>query len=88
MKSREKGRRRAPETPESKLLFVIRIGGKNDMHPNTRKILYSLRLRKILIGVFVKANKGIMEILQKVEPYVTYGYTECFPPLLVFSVFV
>ncbi|KAL6559775.1 hypothetical protein OROGR_004892 [Orobanche gracilis] len=60
--------------PQSKLLFVIRIGGKNDMHPKTRKILYSLRLRKVFNGVFVKANEGIMEILQKVEPYVTYGY--------------
>ncbi|KAI3455253.1 hypothetical protein Pfo_011916 [Paulownia fortunei] len=74
MKSRGKRRRRAPVTLESKLLFIIRIGGKNDMHPKTRKILYSLRLRKIFTGVFVKANEGIMEILQKVEPYVTYGY--------------
>ncbi|KAK6120466.1 hypothetical protein DH2020_045803 [Rehmannia glutinosa] len=74
MKSRGKRRRRAPVTSQSKLLFIIRIGGKNDMHPKTREILYSLRLRKIFIGVFVKANKGVMDILQKVEPYVTYGY--------------
>jgi large subunit ribosomal protein L7e len=74
MKSRGKRRRRERLNAESKLLFVVRIGGKNDMHPNTRKSLYSLRLRKIYSGVFVKANEGIMEILQKVEPYVTYGY--------------
>ncbi|KAL6497108.1 hypothetical protein OROGR_029037 [Orobanche gracilis] len=74
MKSRAKRKRRASVVPQSKLLFVIRIGGKNDMHPKTRKILYSLRLRKVFNGVFVKANEGIMEILQKVEPYVTYGY--------------
>ncbi|KAH6794897.1 Ribosomal protein L30/L7 family protein [Perilla frutescens var. hirtella] len=74
MKSRGKRSRLASVTPESKLLFVIRIRGKNDMHPNTRKILYSLRLRKIFSGVFVKANEGLMELLQKVEPYVTYGY--------------
>lgn len=44
------------------------------MHPKTRKILYALRLRKILCGVFVKASEGMMAMLQKVEPYVTYGY--------------
>ncbi|KAL3633088.1 hypothetical protein CASFOL_026072 [Castilleja foliolosa] len=74
MKSRVKRIRKASLTPQSKLLFVIRIGGKNDMHPKTRKILYSLRLRKVFSGVFVKANKAIMETLQKVEPYITYGY--------------
>ncbi|KAJ8560656.1 hypothetical protein K7X08_022516 [Anisodus acutangulus] len=47
--------------------------GKSYMHPRTRKLLYSSRLRKISSGVFVKANERIMEILQKVEPYVTYG---------------
>ncbi|KAL1532087.1 60S ribosomal protein L7-1 [Salvia divinorum] len=74
MKSRGKRIRSASITPESNLLFVIRIRGKNDMHPKTRKILYSLKLRKIRTGVFVKASAGMMEMLQKVEPYVTYGY--------------
>ncbi|XP_047941149.1 60S ribosomal protein L7-1 [Salvia hispanica] len=74
MKSRGKRIRSASVTPESNLLFVIRIRGKNDMHPKTRKILYSLKLRKIRTGVFVKASAGMMEMLQKVEPYVTYGY--------------
>nr|XP_016466206.1 PREDICTED: 60S ribosomal protein L7-2-like [Nicotiana tabacum] len=75
MKQRGKKRiKRALITPDSILLFVIRVGGKSDMHPKTRKLLYSLRLRKIFSGVFVKANARIMEILQKVEPYVTYGY--------------
>lgn len=46
------------------------------MHPKTRKILYSLRLRRIFNGVFVKANERIMEILQLVEPFVTYGYED------------
>ncbi|XP_042004037.1 60S ribosomal protein L7-1-like [Salvia splendens] len=74
MKSRGKRIRSASVTPESNLLFVIRIRGKNDMHPKTRKILYSLKLRKIRTGVFVKASAGMMEMLQKVELYVTYGY--------------
>ncbi|KAI8529410.1 hypothetical protein RHMOL_Rhmol12G0222900 [Rhododendron molle] len=74
MKQRGKRKRRGSVTPESKLLFVIRIGGKTDMHPKTRKLLYSLRLRRIFNGVFVKANERMMEILQLVEPFVTYGY--------------
>ncbi|XP_015871925.2 large ribosomal subunit protein uL30z [Ziziphus jujuba] len=61
-------------TPKSKLLFIIRIQGKNDMHPAVRKTLYSLRLRKIFSAVFVKVNAGVIEKLQRVEPYVTYGY--------------
>ncbi|KAM7483582.1 hypothetical protein LguiB_008165 [Lonicera macranthoides] len=52
--------------------FFKRHEQKNDMHPKTRKILYSLRLRRRFNGVFVKANERILEMLQKVEPYVTY----------------
>lgn len=44
------------------------------MHPQTRKILYSLRLTRLFRGVFLKVNEGVMERLKKVEPYVTYGY--------------
>ncbi|KAL6996711.1 hypothetical protein U1Q18_006839 [Sarracenia purpurea var. burkii] len=81
MKHRGKRKRRALLSAESKLLFIIRIGGKNDMHPKTRKILYSLRLRRIFSGVFLKANDRVMKILQMVEPYITYGpgkKTGCF----------
>lgn len=60
--------------PEAKLLFVIRIRGINDMHPKTRKILQLLRLRQIFNGVFMKVNKATINMLRKVEPYVTYGY--------------
>jgi large subunit ribosomal protein L7e len=59
---------------EAKLLFVIRIRGINDMHPKTRKILQLLRLRQIFNGVFMKVNKATVNMLQRVEPYVTYGY--------------
>uniref|UniRef100_A0A6M2EHR2 Ribosomal protein L30 ferredoxin-like fold domain-containing protein n=1 Tax=Populus davidiana TaxID=266767 RepID=A0A6M2EHR2_9ROSI len=74
MKQRTKGAKSALSTPNSKLLFVIRLHGKNDMHPKTRKILYNLRLTRIFDGVFLKASPGVLELLQKVEPYVTYGY--------------
>ncbi|KAL2635036.1 hypothetical protein R1flu_006515 [Riccia fluitans] len=59
---------------EAKLMFVIRIRGINDMHPKTRKILQLLRLRQIFNGVFMKVNKATMNMLRRVEPYVTYGY--------------
>ncbi|KAJ7240113.1 hypothetical protein O6H91_Y439700 [Diphasiastrum complanatum] len=60
--------------PEAKILFVIRIRGINDMHPKTRKILQLLRLRQIFNGVFMKVNKATVNMLRRVEPYVTYGY--------------
>ncbi|CBI18486.3 unnamed protein product, partial [Vitis vinifera] len=60
--------------PEVKLLFIIRIRGINAMHPKTRKILQLLCLRQIFNGVFLKVNKATMNMLHRVEPYVTYGY--------------
>lgn len=60
--------------PEAKLLFIVRIRGINAMHPKTRKILQLLRLRQIFNGVFLKVNKATVNMLQRVEPYVTYGY--------------
>ncbi|XP_030962797.1 60S ribosomal protein L7-2-like [Quercus lobata] len=60
--------------PKAKLLFIIRIRAINAMHPTTRKILQLLRLRQIFNGVFLKVNKATVNMLQRVEPYVTYGY--------------
>ncbi|GAB2284155.1 60S ribosomal protein L7B, variant 2 [Dionaea muscipula] len=60
--------------PEAKLLFIIRIRGINRMHPKTRKILQLLRLRQIFNGVFLRVNKATLNMLHRVEPYVTYGY--------------
>ncbi|RAL52065.1 hypothetical protein DM860_014892 [Cuscuta australis] len=71
MKHRSKRRISVPRTP--KLLFVIRIGGKTDMHPKTRKLLYSLRLRRLFNGVFLKTDERTLGVLQKLEPFVTYG---------------
>ncbi|XP_059595586.1 large ribosomal subunit protein uL30x-like [Vitis vinifera] len=39
-----------------------------------KKILQLLRLRQIFNGVFLKVNKATMNMLHRVEPYVTYGY--------------
>ncbi|KAJ0078109.1 hypothetical protein Patl1_36924 [Pistacia atlantica] len=59
MKQRGKRAKSALVEPKSKLLFIIRIQGQNDMHPKTKKILYKLRLTKIFSGVFVMASEGI-----------------------------
>eukprot|EP00268_Persea_americana_P020176 TRINITY_DN20404_c0_g1_i1.p1 TRINITY_DN20404_c0_g1~~TRINITY_DN20404_c0_g1_i1.p1 ORF type:complete len:247 (-),score=59.86 TRINITY_DN20404_c0_g1_i1:134-874(-) len=74
MNRRTKLKRPLHINPEAKLLFVIRIGGTNDMHSKTRKILQLLRLRHIFNGVFVRANERTLDMLRKVQPYVTYGY--------------
>ncbi|XAR74044.1 hypothetical protein NMG60_11008203 [Bertholletia excelsa] len=60
--------------PEAKLLFIIRIRGINAIDPKTRKILQLLRLRQIFNGVFLKVNKATLNMLHRVEPYVTYGF--------------
>ncbi|KAL5550727.1 hypothetical protein UlMin_000903 [Ulmus minor] len=60
--------------PEAKLLFIVRIRGINAMDPKSKKILQLLRLRQIFNGVFLKVNKATVNMLHRVEPYVTYGY--------------
>merc|ERR1739848_424306 len=70
--ARAKGSFYVPAEP--KLLLVVRIRGVCDMHPKSRKIMQLLRLRQINNAVFLKANKAIMNMLRKVEPYIAYGY--------------
>lgn len=60
--------------PEIKLLLVVRIRGFDDVHPDTRTTLRLLRLRQIFHAVFIRVNKATLNMLKKVEPYVTYGY--------------
>ena len=74
MKHRTKRKRFVIVPSKSKLIFIIQIQGKNDMHPKTRKILYNLGLSRIFSAVFAKANESILGKLQRVGPYVTYGY--------------
>lgn len=44
------------------------------MDPTCKKILQLLRLRQLHNGVFVKLNKATINMVRRVEPYVTYGY--------------
>ena len=60
--------------PEPKLLFVMRLRGINGMHPKTRHIMKVLRLLQMHNGVFMQVNKAVMNNLQKVDPYIMYGY--------------
>lgn len=59
---------------ESKLAFVIRIRGINKLNPKVVRILRLLRLRQIHNGVFLRVNKASVNMLRRVEPYITYGY--------------
>ena len=59
---------------QSKLAFVIRIRGINKLNPKVTRILRLLRLRQIHNGVFVRLNKASINMLRRVEPYITYGY--------------
>lgn len=61
-------------SPESKVIFAIRLKGINKLNPKYRKILQLLRLKQINNGVFVKVNKATLQLLQKVLPFITYGY--------------
>ncbi|EEB06509.1 60S ribosomal protein L7 [Schizosaccharomyces japonicus yFS275] len=70
-KARAEGNYYVPDEP--KLAFVIRIRGINNIAPKPRKVLQLLRLLQINNGVFVRLTKATQEMLQIVEPYVTYG---------------
>ena len=59
--------------PEAKVLFVVRIRGVNKIAPKPRKILTLLRLRQLHNGVFVRVNQSILNMLQIIQPFVTYG---------------
>ena len=45
----------------------------NEIAPKPRKILQLLRLLQINNGVFVKVTKATANMLQVIEPFVTYG---------------
>lgn len=60
--------------PEPKVVFCIRIKGINKLAPKPKMILRLFRLNQIHNGVFIKVNKATMQMLQAVQPFVTYGY--------------
>jgi large subunit ribosomal protein L7e len=59
---------------EPKVALVIRIRGINHLAPQVRKILQLFRLRQIHNATFVRINRATLNMLKKIEPYVTFGY--------------
>ncbi|KAI7877467.1 60S ribosomal protein L7 [Lichtheimia hyalospora FSU 10163] len=59
---------------QPKLVFVVRIRGINNIPPKPRKVMQLFRLLQINNGVFIRLNKATSEMLQLIQPYVTYGY--------------
>ena len=49
---------------ETKLVFVMRIRGINQVSPKVKKVLQLLRLRQINNGVFIKMNKATINMLR------------------------
>jgi len=52
----------------------VRIRGILKLNPKVTRILRLLRLRQLHNGVFVRVNKASINMLRRVEPYITYGY--------------
>jgi len=59
---------------ESKIILVVRIRGINHLPPHVRKILQLFRLRQIHNATLVRVNRATLNMLKKVEPYVTFGF--------------
>ena len=69
--AKEKGEILAPA--ESKVLLVVRLKGINKVDPKRKKILQLLRLRQLHNAVIVRNCKPVVNMLKRVEAYVTYG---------------
>ena len=59
---------------QAKVAFVVRIRGVNHLDPRTVRILRLLRLRQLHNGAFVRINKATVNLMRRVEPYITFGY--------------
>ena len=59
---------------QPRVAFVIRIRGINKLDPRTVRILRLLRLRQLHNGAFVRINKATVNLMRRVEPYITFGY--------------
>jgi len=58
----------------AKVGIVTRIRGINQVTPKEAKILRLLRLRRVFSATFVKLNKATLAMLQRVNPYISWGY--------------
>merc|ERR1712226_314490 len=58
---------------QPKVALVVRVKGINKMTPKTKLVMRLLRLRQINNAVFLKINKATLNMLKKVEAYITFG---------------
>jgi len=59
---------------EPKVALIVRIRGINHLAPQVRKILQLFRLRQIHNATFLKINRATLNMLKRIEPFVTFGY--------------
>jgi len=59
---------------EAKVILLTRIRGINNLAPQVRKILQLFRLRQIHNATFLRVNRATLNMVKKVEPFITYGY--------------
>jgi len=59
---------------ESKIALIVRIRGINHLAPHVKKILQLFRLRQIHNATLIRINRATLNMLKKIEPYVTFGY--------------
>ena len=58
---------------ESKVMLMVRIRGINHLAPQPKKILQLFRLRQIHNATFIRVNRATLNMVKKIEPYVTFG---------------
>ena len=58
---------------QTQFFLVIRVKGIRKVSPKEKKILRLFRLRQIGNAVFIRNNKATMNMLRRIEPWVTYG---------------
>ena len=58
---------------QPRVAFVVRLRGISNIPPKPKKIMQLLRLRQINNGCFVKLTNATQQMLQLIQPYVTYG---------------
>ncbi|KAJ4457848.1 putative 60S ribosomal protein L7 [Paratrimastix pyriformis] len=68
----KKAERNIPD-PTAPVLFVIRLRGITKVTPDVRRILHKFRLDNGNEGTFVKVDHPTMQLLRRIEPYITYG---------------
>jgi len=69
--AKSKGDFYVPAQP--RVAFVVRLRGISNIPPKPKKIMQLLRLRQINNGCFVKLTNATQQMLQLIQPYVTYG---------------